>query len=51
MQLFKAKFDGVVEMEGLRAIKTTNSDGDAVEVVMGRTGEIRIVDPESGKTF
>ncbi|MEP3389555.1 MAG: DNA-directed RNA polymerase subunit beta' [Reichenbachiella sp.] len=46
-----AKFDGVVEMEGLRAIKTTNADGDAVEVVMGRTGEIRIVDPESGKTL
>ncbi len=42
----KAKFDGVIEFEGVRTIKTTNKDGDKVEVVMGRTGEIKVVDPK-----
>ncbi len=42
----KAKFDGVVEFEGVRTIKTTNKDGDKVEVVMGRTGEVKVVDPK-----
>ena len=42
----KAKFDGVIEFEGIRTIKTTNKDGDKVEVIMGRTGEIKVVDPK-----
>jgi len=40
----KAKFDGEIEFEGIRTIKTTNKDGDKVEVVMGRTGEVKVVD-------
>ncbi|MEJ2003387.1 MAG: DNA-directed RNA polymerase subunit beta' [Cyclobacteriaceae bacterium] len=47
----KAKFSGVVEFEEVRSIKTTNNDGDAVQVVMGRTGEIKIVDPEKKITL
>jgi len=42
----KAKFDGIIEFEGIRTIKTTNKDGDKVEVVMGRTGEVKVVDPK-----
>jgi DNA-directed RNA polymerase subunit beta' len=40
----KAKFDGTVAFEELRAIATTNSEGDKQNVVMGRSGEIKIVD-------
>jgi DNA-directed RNA polymerase subunit beta' len=44
-----AKFDGKVEFEELRHITTKNAEGENVEVVMGRTGEIRIVEEKSGK--
>jgi DNA-directed RNA polymerase subunit beta' len=47
----KAKFDGVVQFEELRTIDTTNNDGDSITIVMGRSGEIRIVDEKSGKTL
>src|SRR5690606_19503235 len=45
----KAKFPGVVEFEGIRTIDTTDRDGNKVTVVMGRTGEIRILDKENGR--
>lgn len=47
----KAKFDGVVAFDDLRVIQSTNLEGDKVTVVMGRSGEIRIVEPVSGKTL
>ncbi|SFA86840.1 DNA-directed RNA polymerase subunit beta' [Algoriphagus aquimarinus] len=47
-----AKFDGVVEFDDeLRLIETTNKDGEHITVVMGRSGEIKINDPKTGKTF
>ncbi|MEB2783728.1 DNA-directed RNA polymerase subunit beta' [Algoriphagus persicinus] len=47
-----AKFDGVVEFdEELRLIETTNKDGEHITVVMGRSGEIKINDPKTGKTL
>ncbi|MDH5474367.1 MAG: DNA-directed RNA polymerase subunit beta' [Cyclobacteriaceae bacterium] len=49
--MIKAKFDGVVEFEELRTLKTTNSDNKKVEVVMGRSGEIKIVDPKTKKVL
>ncbi len=42
----KAKFSGVVELEGIRTVDTTDKDDNKVKVVMGRTGEIRILDSE-----
>jgi DNA-directed RNA polymerase subunit beta' len=42
----KAKFSGKIEFEGLRTIESTDNDGKKVQIVMGRTGEIRIVDKE-----
>ena len=47
----KAKFDGEIQFEGLRTLKTTNKEGSKVEVVMGRSGEIKIVDPKSNKVL
>ncbi|MBL7861608.1 MAG: DNA-directed RNA polymerase subunit beta' [Cyclobacteriaceae bacterium] len=42
----KAKFTGTVEFEGVRTVDTTDRDENKVKVVMGRTGEIRILDEE-----
>ncbi len=42
----KAKFTGAVEFEAIRTVETTDRDNNKVKVVMGRTGEIRIVDAE-----
>ncbi|MEJ0034368.1 MAG: DNA-directed RNA polymerase subunit beta' [Bacteroidota bacterium] len=39
-----AKFSGVVEFESIRTVDTTDKDGNKVKVVMGRTGELRIMD-------
>ena len=47
----KAKFDGVIEFEDLRSISTTNPEGDKVQVVMGRSGEIKIIDPKTKKVL
>ncbi|KEO75048.1 DNA-directed RNA polymerase subunit beta' [Anditalea andensis] len=47
-----AKFDGVIEFEEeLRWINTTNKEGNALAIVMGRSGEIKINDIKSGKTL
>jgi DNA-directed RNA polymerase subunit beta' len=45
----KAKFSGVVEFESIRTVDTTDKDENKVKVVMGRTGEIRILDQEKGR--
>ncbi|MBN9352358.1 MAG: DNA-directed RNA polymerase subunit beta' [Chitinophagaceae bacterium] len=42
-----AKFDGVIHFDGLRTVDSKNNDGDPVKVVIGRTGEVRIVDPKN----
>ncbi len=47
----KAKFDGVIEFEELRTITTKNDEGKKLEVVMGRSGEVKIVDKKSGKVL
>ncbi|MDH5365736.1 MAG: DNA-directed RNA polymerase subunit beta' [Cyclobacteriaceae bacterium] len=49
--MIKAKFGGVIEFEELRTLKTTNSEGKKADVVMGRSGEIKIVDPKSKKVL
>jgi DNA-directed RNA polymerase subunit beta' len=47
----KAKFPGVVEFEGVRFVDTTDRDGNKVKVVMGRTGEVRILDKAKGRVL
>ncbi|WP_336515635.1 DNA-directed RNA polymerase subunit beta' [Pollutibacter soli] len=39
-----AKFDGTVQFDGLRTVKAFNNDGKEVDIVIGRTGEMRIMD-------
>ncbi|MFD3001224.1 DNA-directed RNA polymerase subunit beta' [Pontibacter toksunensis] len=44
-----AKFGGRVEYEDVRSLETVNNEGEPVRVVMGRSGEVKVVDPNSGK--
>ncbi len=39
-----AKFDGVVQFDGLRTVKAKNNEGNDVQIVIGRTAEMRIMD-------
>ena len=47
----KAKFPGVIEFEGIRTVDTVNNEGNKVKVVMGRTGEIRILDKDKTRVL
>ncbi len=47
----EAKFDGVAEIEDLRLVKGENSEGKAVDIVISRTSEIKIVDAKTGITL
>ncbi len=47
----KAKFDGVVQFEELRTITTLNNDKEKVNVVMGRSGEIKIMQEGTDKVL
>ncbi len=42
-----AKFDGTAQFDGLRTVKSTNDEGDEITVVIGRTGEMRIMDVDN----
>ncbi|TKT91063.1 DNA-directed RNA polymerase subunit beta' [Dyadobacter frigoris] len=45
----KAKFDGTIQFEELRLVDSVNNDGDPITVVMGRSGEVKIVNLETGQ--
>jgi len=44
-----AKFDGVIQFDGVRSVTTTNAEGEEVKVVIGRTGEVRIIDTKNDR--
>ncbi len=44
-----AKFDGTIQFDGLRTVLTQNTDGDKVQAVIGRTGEVRIMDVKNDR--
>ncbi len=46
-----AKYDGVVEMDELRTVKGEDEDGKVVDIVIGRTAEMRLVDPNTGSVL
>ncbi|MGV3761118.1 DNA-directed RNA polymerase subunit beta' [Parapedobacter sp.] len=48
-QIF-AKFDGIVELENIRSVPHVGEEGPD-QVVIGRSGEFRIIDPESKKVL
>lgn len=39
-----AKFDGTIHFDGLRTVTTLNNEGEKVQIVIGRTGEVRTMD-------
>ncbi len=39
----KAKFDGVIQLDGVRMTTTVDDNGEKTNIVIGRTGEMRIV--------
>ncbi|MBS1737564.1 MAG: DNA-directed RNA polymerase subunit beta' [Bacteroidetes bacterium] len=39
-----ARFDGTIQFDGLRTVDATNNAGEKIKVVIGRTGEVRIMD-------
>jgi DNA-directed RNA polymerase subunit beta' len=39
-----AKFDGTIQFDGLRTTTFVDGEGETINVVIGRTGEVRIVD-------
>ena len=46
-----AKFAGKLEFDGIRFIETKDADGEPVNVIMGRAGEIRIIEPKTNKVL
>ncbi len=46
----KAKFDGKIEFEDLRIVESVDNDGNPTTIVMGRSGEVRVVSP-TGQTL
>ena len=47
----KAKFDGVVEFDELRTLDTVDEEGNKIKKVMGRSGELRILDPKKERVL
>jgi DNA-directed RNA polymerase subunit beta' len=44
-----AKFDGTIQFDGLRSVITENNEGEKVPIVIGRTGEVRIIDTKNDR--
>ena len=44
-----AKFEGTIQFDGLRTVIVTNNDGGKAPVVIGRTGEVRIIDTKNDR--
>ena len=44
-----AKFDGTIQFDGLRTVTTENNEGEKIQIVIGRTGELRIMDVKNDR--
>ena len=44
-----AKFEGTIQFDGLRTVTTENNEGNKVQIVIGRTGEVRIMDVKNDR--
>ena len=44
-----ARFDGTIQFDGLRSVSALNNEGGKVQIVIGRTGEVRITDVKADK--
>jgi DNA-directed RNA polymerase subunit beta' len=47
----RAKFDGVIQFEDLRKISGTDNEGNEVDIIMGRSGEVKIMSNDGKKTL
>ncbi len=43
----KSKFNGVIEFDGVRTTQYEGDEGKAKNIALSRSGEVRIIDPES----
>ena len=43
-----SKFDGITEIEDLKTVKTKDNEGNAIDLVLSRTCEIKVLDADSG---
>ena len=46
-----AKFDGEVQFDGLRTVKAKNNEGKDIQIVIGRTAEMRIMDVKNDRVM
>src|SRR3954447_7861782 len=44
-----ARFDGTIQFDGLRTVAALNNEGNKIQVVIGRTGEVRIMDVKNDR--
>ncbi|MFI5151800.1 MAG: DNA-directed RNA polymerase subunit beta' [Chitinophagales bacterium] len=44
-----AKFEGTIQFDGLRTVTTENNEGHKIHIVIGRTGEVRIMDVKNDR--
>ena len=47
----QAKYDGVIEFDGVRTVESKSEEGDKITVVIGRTGEVRVKDSKDGRVL
>jgi len=47
----EAKYDGIVEIDEVKTVVRKNPDGEKVNVVVGRSGEMRIIDANTRLTL
>ncbi len=45
------KFDGVAEIEDLKTVKGQDNEGKAIDIVISRTSELKLVDKKTGITL
>ena len=46
-----SKFDGKLEFDSIRTTSVKDESGKESDVILSRTGELRIVDPKTGKVY
>jgi DNA-directed RNA polymerase subunit beta' len=46
-----ARFEGTVQFDGLRTVSAVNNEGDKVQIAIGRTGEMRIMDVKNDRVL
>ncbi|GIV28153.1 MAG: hypothetical protein KatS3mg027_1967 [Bacteroidia bacterium] len=44
----RSKYDGIVELDEIKTVETEDQNGEKINVVVGRSSELRVVDPNTG---